>query len=117
MHVKRANTILYCRKWQETVRFYADTLGLQPSFSNEWFVEFVLNEGARLSVANAARASIKSSGGQGITVTLQVDDSRLVHAELLTAGASPTPLKKRWGADVFYVTDPEGNRLEFWSLA
>lgn len=113
--IQSTNTILYCIRWHETVRFYTETLGLAINFANDWFVEFTLTEQARLSVADAARATVKSSGGQGLTVTLQVADSRLVHAQLTAAGAGPTPLKKRWGATVFYVTDPEGNRLEFWS--
>ena len=98
-----------------SVRFYTDILKLQVNFSNDWFVEFVLNDGARLSIANEERASIKSSGGRGITIALQVGDSKIAHESLLKAGADPTPIKQRWGANVFYVFDPEGNRIEFWS--
>ncbi len=115
MEIRTSNIILYCTKWRETVRFYEEVLKLEINFSNEWFVEFCLNDRARLSIANEERASIKSSGGQGITVGLQVDDVQIAHDDLTTLGASPTPIKKRWGANVFYVTDPEGNRIEFWS--
>lgn len=115
MNIKTANTILYCKQWQETVRFYQRILNLGVHFSNDWFVEFYLNDSARLSIANEKRASIKSSGGLGITIGFQIDDIQKMHTHLIESGATPTPLKQRWGSDVFYVTDPEGNRIEFWS--
>jgi uncharacterized glyoxalase superfamily protein PhnB len=83
--------------------------------SNEWFVEFKLNEVSRLSIANEARTSIDSSGGKGITVSLQVADIEQTRNELIEAGITSTPIKEVWGAKAIYVHDPEGNRLEFWS--
>jgi catechol 2,3-dioxygenase-like lactoylglutathione lyase family enzyme len=113
--IKATNTILYCRNWQETVEFYRAGLKLLVLSSNEWFVEFKLNELSRLSIANEARTSINSSGGKGITVSLQVSDIELTRNELIDAGITPTPIKEVWGSKVIYVHDPEGNRLEFWS--
>lgn len=113
--ITTSNTILYCKQWQETVRFYAEVLDLDVSFSNEWFVEFTLNEHARISVANQERASIQSAGGAGITIALQIDGIQRMHEHLTKAGAEPTPIKALWGSEVFYVRDPEGNRIEFWS--
>jgi hypothetical protein len=78
-------------------------------------VEFKLNEMSRLSVANEARTSIDSSGGKGITVSLQVADIEQTEAELREAGINSTPIKDVWGAKAIYVHDPEENRLEFWS--
>lgn len=115
MEVITSNTILYCKHWQQTVAFYEDILGFKRHFSNEWFVEFWINVNARLSVANEAKASIKSAGGQGITLTLQISDLRAVHNVLQEAAIQPTPIKERWGSEVFYVHDPEGNRIEFWA--
>ena len=114
MKIKAANTILYCRNWQETVSFYRDVIKLLVLSSNDWFVEFKLNEAARLSVANEARTSIKSGDGRGITISLQVADIAQVQAELNEAGVSSTPIKEVWGSKAIYVRDPEGNRLEFW---
>jgi catechol-2,3-dioxygenase len=113
--IKSTNTILYCKKWQETVEFYRIGLKLLVLSSNEWFVEFKLNEMSRLSVANEARTSIDSSHGKGITVSLQVADVEQTRTELIEAGINPTPIKVVWGAKAIYVQDPEGNRLEFWS--
>lgn len=112
---KRANTILYCSQWPATVAFYRNLLGLPVSFENDWFVEFQLNDGAYLSIADASRASIATAAGQGITLAWQVRDLAHVHAYQAAAGAPVTPIRRRWGAWVFYCHDPEGHRLEFWS--
>lgn len=114
--LSRVNTILYCRRWQETVRFYEDQLGLPVTFRNDWFVEFRLTETAHLSVADERRATIKSSAGAGITLTLQVEDIGAAWQYLAARGVNPGPVKAHaWGADVFYFFDPEGHRLEMWS--
>ena len=114
MKIKAANTILYCKKWKETVAFYRDGLKLPILSSNDWFAEFKLNEMSRLSVANEARTSIKSGDGRGVTISLQVADIEQTQADLLNAGIPSTPVKEVWGARAIYVRDPEGNRLEFW---
>ena len=115
MKIKATNTILYCKNWQKTVDFYRTGLKLLVLSSNEWFVEFKLNEMSRLSVVNEARTSIDSSEGRGITVSLQVVDIEQTRAELSEAGITSTPIREIWGAKTIYVHDPEGNRLEFWS--
>lgn len=114
MKIKATNTILYCKKWEETVAFYRNGLKLLVILSNDWFVEFKLNERSRLSVADATRTSIESSDGKGITISLQVDDIEQLQAELLEAGITSTPIKEVWGSKAIYIHDPEGNRLEFW---
>jgi predicted enzyme related to lactoylglutathione lyase len=115
MKIKAANTILYCKKWQETVDFYRNRLKLHVIFSNDWFVEFKINEMSRLSVADEARTSIKSSDGKGITISLQVADIEQTRAELMDAGIVTTPIKEVWGSKTIYIHDPEGNRVEFWA--
>ena len=115
MDIKTINTILYCRKWKETVAFYKTLLKLQVTTSREWFVEFKLNEASRLSIADEARTSIDSNGGKGITITMEIDDIEKKHLYLTEAGLNPTPIKNHaWGARVIHIYDPEGNRLEFW---
>lgn len=107
--------ILYCKKWKETVAFYQKVLQLEITFSNDWFVEFRLNDTSRISVADEEKTSIKSSEGKGVTISLQVEDSQRLHTEMTASGRNPSPVKSRWGARVFYIHDPEGNRIEFWS--
>ncbi len=114
MKIKAVNTILYCKNWEETVAFYQHDLKLSTLSSTDWFVEFKLNENARLSVANETRASVKSGQGQGLTISLQVSDLEQTRSELIAGGLSPTPIKEIWGSQTCYLYDPEGNRLELW---
>ena len=115
MKIKATNTILYCRNWEATVKFYTTSLKLPVLSSTEWFVEFKLNERSRVSVADEARTSVKSGEGKGLTLSLQVDDIEQTRAELMEAGITPTPVREVWGSKAIYIHDPEGNRLEFWS--
>ena len=115
MKIKTVNTILYCQRWKETVAFYQSQLKLPVTMANEWFIEFELNETSRLSVANEARASIKSYGGKGITITMEVDDIYATQSFLNEAGIDPATIKEHaWGSKVIHIYDPEGSRLEFW---
>jgi catechol 2,3-dioxygenase-like lactoylglutathione lyase family enzyme len=115
MDIQSANIILYCQRWADTVAFYEAGLRLPILTRTDWFVEFELTKTARLSVADDAHTSIKSGGGKGITVGLQVTDITTVYNQLINMGLSPTPVKELWGAKVTYLFDPEGNRVEFWS--
>lgn len=116
MGIRTVNTILYCNKWNETVDFYKTHLRLPVATSLEWFVEFKLNETSRLSIADTARTSIGSSDGNGITITMEVDDIKTTHSYLGEAGLNPTAIiDHAWGSKVVYIYDPEGHRIEFWS--
>jgi uncharacterized glyoxalase superfamily protein PhnB len=89
---------------------------LPITFASEWFVEFELTASARLSIADERRATIKSSRGQGITLTFEVENADIFWEEVHDAGLEPTPCRTHaWGARTFYLRDPEGNRLEIWS--
>jgi catechol 2,3-dioxygenase-like lactoylglutathione lyase family enzyme len=114
--IKRANTIVYCRRWKETVTFYRDHLGLGIAFQNDWLVEFGLTPTAFLSIAEQSRTTISSAEGKGITLSFQIDDIKAEHVQLIQKGLSPTDIRSNvMGADVFYLRDPEKNRIEFWS--
>ena len=115
MHIRRSNVILYCKKWKETVAFYQQVLQLEITFSNDWFVEFRLNDASRISVADEKKTSIRSSEGKGVTISLQVEDSKRLHSDMTDSGLTPSPVKSLWGSRQFYIHDPEGNRIEFWS--
>lgn len=115
MRFTRSNTILYCSRWQETVAFYRDILELSITMQNEWFVEFHLTSGAALSVADQSRATIESSRGAGITISLRVEDVGEARTTLEQRGVSTGRLRSIWESRAFYLTDPEGTRLEFWA--
>ncbi|MDR3630718.1 MAG: VOC family protein [Desulfocapsaceae bacterium] len=115
MEIRSANTILYCTRWQDTIAFYRDGLGLEITTALDWFVEFRLNGHARLSIADTAHTSLKSSAGQGLTLAMEVEDIDATRLVLEKQGLHPQAIRDHaWGARVFYIYDPEGNRLEFW---
>jgi len=110
-----ANTIFYCRKWEETVSFYRDQMQLPVTFSTDWFVEFRLTESSRLSIADEKRASVKSCGNAGITLALQVEDIDSVREDMERMDLNPTQIERHpWDAMTFYLFDPEGHRIEIW---
>jgi len=116
MEIRMANTIVYCAQWEETVDFYKYRLQLEVTTALDWFVEFKLNETARLSIADATRTSMEACKGKGITIAMEVEDIASSHVFLEQAGLHPEAIRDHaWGAKVFYLHDPEGNRLEFWS--
>jgi len=116
MDIQIVNTILYCGKWRETVAFYKNTLKLQETASLGWFVEFELNKTSRLSIADASKTSVEPSAGKGITITMKVDDIETACAFLRGNGLKDAAVKEHaWGSKVIHFSDPEGNRLEFWS--
>lgn len=110
-----ANIILYCEKWPETEAFYRTGLQLPVTESNDWFVEFRITGTSRLSIADANRTTRKTTRGKGHLITFQVKDMEETRSRLCRAGLNPTPVTPHaWGAEVMYLTDPEGNCLEFW---
>jgi catechol 2,3-dioxygenase-like lactoylglutathione lyase family enzyme len=113
--IKRINTILYCRNWDETVKFYRDVLKLPVHHKRKWIVEFQLIGSTFLSIANAASTTIQSAKGAGITLSIQVDNVDIAHRRLGGIGIETGPIKAIWGARAFYIFDPEGHRIELWS--
>lgn len=115
LSIERTNTILYCQPWASVVAFYRDRLGLPIAWQNEWLVEFQLTNDSFVSVADAARASVGATTGQGLTLTWRVADVAQARAYLVAQGVKVTPIRGKWEAQVCYCHDPAGNRLEFWS--
>lgn len=113
--VDRTNTILYCRHWHATVGFYRDDLGLDVVHTTDWFVEFRLIGESYLSIADAARATIDDVGGQGMTLSLHVADLSTTRRRLIERGLDPSDARTVWNADVCYLVDPEGHRIEVWA--
>lgn len=110
-----ANFILYCERWPETVEFYRDRLGLEQTYSDDWFVEFQVTPEAFVSIADASRATVGSVGGTGVTLKIRVPDVGVVRRRLTDRGIVTEPPKRRFGSLTLDVHDPEGNRIEFWA--
>lgn len=115
--VGRSNTILYCRHWQPTVRFYRDDLGLPVLAENEWYVEFRVTTASSLSLADSANATIDDVDGQGITLSWHVTDLTATRERLVDHDLAPSEIRNVGDAVAFYLIDPEGHRLEVWSDA
>jgi len=115
LQIRRTNTILYCRRWQETVRFYREGLGLPISHATDWLVEFKLTDDSFISLADESRATIPGARGAGLTLSWQVDDVDRSHGHMAALGAAPDAIRTKWNARVFYFRDPEGHRIELWS--
>jgi len=113
--IKRINTILYCRNWNATVKFYRDVLNFVIHHQTDWFVEFQIVGNTYISIANATYASIQSADGNGITLSWQVEDVESVYYLLNELGVKTSRIKNIWGAKAFYFFDPEGHRVELWA--
>ncbi len=114
MDIARANTILYCRQWRETVAFYRDIFAFPITYQTDWFIEFQLSTNAYLSIADERRASISSVEGKGITLSWQIANVEAAHAALQSRNIAVSPIQHKWGAALFYLHDPEGHRIELW---
>jgi len=116
MNIETLNTILYCDRWDRTVLFYRDVLGLPVKTTTDWLVEFSVTPCACLSVANAERASIRSAAGAGVTLTFEVADLWAARRALVNQNIAVDPIREcRMGGQAFFLRDPEGNRIELWS--
>ena len=117
MKIRSSNTILYCRKWTETVRFYKEVMKFTECFSkDDWFIEFMIGETTNISLADASRCSVSAVQGQGVTLSFCVNDLLSVFMYFKELGLRHTEIvSKGWRAPYFYAFDPEGHRIEFWS--
>jgi catechol 2,3-dioxygenase-like lactoylglutathione lyase family enzyme len=113
--ITRSNTILYSEIWGEMLSFYRDLLGLRVAEKTDWLVEFQLHENTYLSIADAHRATIKTAHGMGLTLSFKVDDLDGVYERLRASGVDTSEIKSIWGARAFFLHDPEGHRIEFWT--
>lgn len=118
MQITANSTILYCTKWQETVRFYRDIVGLPVSFAkDDWFMELRISGFAHLSLADASRCTIAPGEGVGITLSWCVAELQPLRDKLEQAGVRVTEIKAHgWRLPYFYAYDPEGTRIEFWCM-
>ena len=117
MDIERTNTILYCHQWSETVTFYRNTFDFPITYQTDWFVEFQLAPNSYLSIADESRTTIHSVEGQGITLSWQISNLQETHAAFLEQTIAVSSIRKKWGAYLFYLYDPEGHRIELWQPA
>ena len=115
---RRLNTLVYADRFAASVSFYRDGLGLPARFANAWFVEFQVNAAACVSVVEKASTRMRGTASVPQTITFEVADLDAVSQALASRGLTPGETRRHgFGARVFYLRDPEGNRLEFWTPA
>lgn len=115
LSLQAVNTILYTDRFDECRSFYQAMPGFAVNVSMDWFVEFRAGP-AFVSIAQASRTRIDAGDGTGLTLTFRVDDADVAHRALREAGFTPDePGDHAWGARTFYLYDPDGRRIEFWS--
>lgn len=113
--VERSNTILYCRHWLPTVRFYRDDLGLPVITESHWYIQLRVSAGWSLSLADATKTTVRSADGQGITLSWRVSDVDATRRALVDGGLEPSDVRVVGSARACYLRDPEGHRIEVWS--
>jgi catechol 2,3-dioxygenase-like lactoylglutathione lyase family enzyme len=118
LKIASSNTILYCNNWKACVHFYQDILKFKTSFAkDDWFRELVVNDNAHISLANVAHCTIPSGEGRGVTLSWQVEELEELRAYLQAQGIKVSEITSTsWRAPWFYAWDPEGHRIEFWTL-
>ena len=97
-----------------TARFYADLLGMTPTFTSDWYVSLRADD-AEIAVVDADHATIpeRARGARtaGVLVTVEVDDVDAVHARVVAAGSHDVVLPLRdeeFGQRHFIVAGPDG---------
>lgn len=72
---------------------------------------------ASLSVANEQRTSVESARGQGLTLAFQVEEADATWQSLMARCVNVGKIADHpWGVRAFFLFDPDGNRLEVWSV-
>ncbi len=97
-----------------TAAFYRDLLGLEPAFSNDWYISLAApGGGPEFATVQRDHESIPAgfrTAPTGTLVTVEVDDARAVRDRAAALGA-PVELELRdeaWGQRHFIVQDPDG---------
>ncbi len=104
--------ILFVKNMKSVIAFYRDVVGLFPDkdqpFSEHRFFRF--NTGAcKLCLHSASKPN---EGRQKIV--FHVESVSAVHQKLRSKGLRLRKLENDDGLACFGISDPEGNRIQFW---
>lgn len=113
-----AGVIVWTDRFDAMLRFYRDTLGLEPrgvkaAFANFAWGDFRLAVAAHDGVRGPARDPLR------VMVNLAVADIHAAHERLSARGVvfSRPPERERWGGWVATFADPDGNTLQLLQQA
>lgn len=112
-----AGVIVWTDRFGEMLRFYRDTLGLEPrgvkaAFANFAWGDFRLSVAAHDGVRGRARDPLR------VMINFAVADVHAAHERLAARGVvfSRPPERERWGGWVATFADPDGNTLQLLQL-
>lgn len=117
----KLNAGIITEKLAETKSFYTDKLGFGITFENEWFLLLhTPNRTAEISFLQPNHPTQqpifqKPFQGQGVYLTIEVDDVDEVYREIKQKGV-PIMIELRdepWGDRHFAVADPNGIGIDF----
>ncbi len=104
--------ILFVKDMKAVSAFYRDVVGLQPAsdqaFPEHRFLRFDTGS-CQLCLHSAA-----SPNGGRQKIGFHVDSVRAVHDALKSRGLRLRRLVNEDGKACFDISDPEGNRIQFW---
>ncbi len=110
--MKLGSIILFVRDMKTVSAFYRDVLGLDPApdqeFPEKRFLRFDTGS-CQLCLHSAA-----SPNGGRQKIGFHVDSVRAVHEALKSRGLRLRQLENECGKACFDISDPEGNRIQFW---
>jgi len=114
--IETFHTVLYCRRWAESVAFYRDVLDLPVVFENPLFVELRAAPGACIGLLDASRTRDPGVEPRGVLLSFRVADVEETRARLRDRGVRVGEAGDHpWGARLFELQDPDGRRVEFWA--
>ncbi|WP_438463255.1 VOC family protein [Marinomonas sp. PE14-40] len=107
---------IFCFNFEQSIAFYADTLGLSLKSVDDEFgwAEFSLPGGTlAIEQQDPNDEEAHSLVGRFLGISLQVDNLDEVYAELISKGVNfqGSPEKQEWGASLAHFKDPDGNVL------
>lgn len=112
--VERVVPDLACRSMEQSKRFYADVLGLEPVMDHGWIVTLA---GPGQPSAQISLLTHDHTAPVVPTASIQVDDVDAAYAAALRVGAEIVhPLTDEpWGVRRFFARDPDGHVLNVLS--
>ena len=105
---------IFCFDFEQSIAFYADTLGLPLKSVNDEFgwAEFSLLGGTlAIERLDPNDEDAHSLVGRFLGISLHVDNLHETYAELMSKGVSfqGSPEQQEWGASLAHFKDPDGN--------
>jgi predicted enzyme related to lactoylglutathione lyase len=112
MNIRLQNLVIPARHFEQTVRFYRDTLRLEVAQQGEGFC-FLKASGVRLAIHRTDESNPLAPTGNGIYLDFVVESVLQTKRWLESAGVA---IRREWrdaNRKYLLVADPEGNLMQF----